>query len=159
MMSTQAATADEIARYNELYTATMGLTDAQPIESNATVGKVSLLQAAGSQPRSAIDSAPDAIWTSLIIPLVSNEKLDEASWHRLTQLKNTFTGRLIVWPEIPTPLHETQWPEPLRTLGFSLKKTATDWAMLYHIGEYKPVPDWLNPRHWAHPERWNKSRW
>ncbi len=24
---------------------------------------------------------------------------------------------------------------------------------------YKPVPQWLNARNWANPERWEKSRW
>ncbi len=24
---------------------------------------------------------------------------------------------------------------------------------------YKPVPQWLNAKHWANPERWDKSRW
>lgn len=29
----------------------------------------------------------------------------------------------------------------------------------YDIGTYKKTPDWLNPRHWAHPENWGKYRW
>lgn len=24
---------------------------------------------------------------------------------------------------------------------------------------YKPAPDWLNARHWANPEQWDKHRW
>ncbi|OYY75970.1 MAG: hypothetical protein B7Y33_06085 [Hydrogenophilales bacterium 16-62-9] len=24
----------------------------------------------------------------------------------------------------------------------------------YDLATYKPVPDWLNARYWAHPERW-----
>ncbi len=24
---------------------------------------------------------------------------------------------------------------------------------------YKPTPDWLNSRHWANPQLWNKHRW
>lgn len=31
------------------------------------------------------------------------------------------------------------------------------WA--YDIARYKPAPDWLNPRYWANPERWNQDRW
>lgn len=32
---------------------------------------------------------------------------------------------------------------------------------LYHFDlyDYKRTPDWLNARHWAHPERWEKTRW
>lgn len=29
----------------------------------------------------------------------------------------------------------------------------------YDVATYKRTPEWLNPRHWAHPERWNKARW
>ena len=30
---------------------------------------------------------------------------------------------------------------------------------LFDIDHYKRTPDWLNARHWAHPERWDKERW
>ncbi len=44
-----------------------------------------------------------------------------------------------------------------RALGFTL--SATDPAenprvYYYDIDTYKTVPDWLNSRFWAHPERW-----
>ncbi len=29
----------------------------------------------------------------------------------------------------------------------------------FDIDRYKRTPDWLNARHWAHPERWDKERW
>lgn len=29
----------------------------------------------------------------------------------------------------------------------------------YDILTYKHVPDWLNPKYWANPERWGKHRW
>lgn len=29
----------------------------------------------------------------------------------------------------------------------------------FDIASYKRTPDWLNPRHWAHPELWDKYRW
>ena len=29
----------------------------------------------------------------------------------------------------------------------------------YDIANYKRTPDWLNPRHWANPELWDKYRW
>jgi hypothetical protein len=29
----------------------------------------------------------------------------------------------------------------------------------YSLKDYKTVPDWLNARFWANPERWNKYRW
>lgn len=29
----------------------------------------------------------------------------------------------------------------------------------FDIHSYKPAPDWLNARHWANPEMWEKHRW
>ncbi|HEY0663867.1 MAG TPA: DUF6231 family protein [Thiobacillaceae bacterium] len=47
--------------------------------------------------------------------------------------------------------------DTFRALGFAL--FATDPAEnvrihYYDLDTYKTVPDWLNPRFWAHPERW-----
>jgi Family of unknown function (DUF6231) len=44
-----------------------------------------------------------------------------------------------------------------RALGFMLSASegAGDRRIyLYDLDTYKTVPDWLNARHWAHPERW-----
>ena len=30
---------------------------------------------------------------------------------------------------------------------------------VFEIGDYKDTPDWLNSRHWAHPELFDKFRW
>jgi len=30
---------------------------------------------------------------------------------------------------------------------------------LFDIHDYKETPDWLNARHWANPEMWDKYRW
>lgn len=29
----------------------------------------------------------------------------------------------------------------------------------FDLGTYKATPEWLNARHWAHPEHWGKYRW
>lgn len=29
----------------------------------------------------------------------------------------------------------------------------------FDLGTYKATPDWLNARHWAHPQQWGKERW
>ena len=34
-----------------------------------------------------------------------------------------------------------------------------DALYVFDIDRYKRTPDWLNSRHWAHPERWDKERW
>lgn len=44
-----------------------------------------------------------------------------------------------------------------RALGFTLSGTDTaENISIYHydLATYKTVPDWLNARFWAHPERW-----
>jgi Family of unknown function (DUF6231) len=44
-----------------------------------------------------------------------------------------------------------------RALGFTLSAIDTAENMRIHyydIDTYKTVPDWLNARHWANPERW-----
>ena len=44
-----------------------------------------------------------------------------------------------------------------RALGFTLSATdTTENVRIYHydLATYKTVPDWLNARYWAHPERW-----
>ena len=44
-----------------------------------------------------------------------------------------------------------------RALGFTLAATDTAKNLRlydYDLATYKTVPDWLNARYWAHPERW-----
>lgn len=44
-----------------------------------------------------------------------------------------------------------------RALGFSLSATDPTENLRIHeydLATYKTVPDWLNARFWAHPERW-----
>ncbi len=44
-----------------------------------------------------------------------------------------------------------------RALGFTLAMTDTQENIRvydYDLATYKTVPDWLNARFWAHPERW-----
>jgi hypothetical protein len=44
-----------------------------------------------------------------------------------------------------------------RALGFMFDATDADEQLnvyAYDLDTYKSVPDWLNPRYWAHPERW-----
>ena len=37
-------------------------------------------------------------------------------------------------------------------------KSETKWFE-FSLKFYKPVPQWLNARDWANPERWDKDRW
>ncbi len=52
----------------------------------------------------------------------------------------------------------------LRALGLRRLQTAAAGGRAYglhrhRIRDYKRTPAWLSPRHWAHPERWNRDRW
>ena len=59
----------------------------------------------------------------------------------------------------------TRWSDAeLAAFGLTLLSRFEDEgskARLYgfDIASYKQTPDWLNPRHWAHPELWGKFRW
>ena len=47
--------------------------------------------------------------------------------------------------------------ETFRALGFTLSGTDTAENVriyYYDLNTYKAVPDWLNARYWANPERW-----
>jgi hypothetical protein len=47
--------------------------------------------------------------------------------------------------------------EAFRALGFVASfNDSVENVTIYHydIATYKPVPDWLNAKYWAHPERW-----
>lgn len=47
-------------------------------------------------------------------------------------------------------------------LGFTQNQELQDYGMQiyeFDIRTYKPAPDWLNSKHWANPEMWEKHRW
>lgn len=123
--------------------------------ANFTADQVGAMPLGTTTPAVPDDSL--AGWHLLIA--FTKEPLDEIAWHQLAQLKNMFNGIICVMPEAPIPVTESSWIPALRSLGFNLLRQADEWAMCYDIASYKAVPDWLNPRHWAHPERWNKARW
>ncbi len=104
---------------------------------------------------------PDSLqtWRTLIYPMPANASLDAPCWQQITRLKNIYSGSLIIWPAESMPYQQADWVPALMTLGFRVLKQGDAWGMKYDIADYKSVPDWLNPRHWAHPERWNKARW
>lgn len=80
--------------------------------------------------------------------------LDEPRAHHLIS-----RARLYVAPRllIAAPPGCALDADAFRALGFML--SATDTAAnvsvyYYDLATYKTVPDWLNPRFWAHPEHW-----
>lgn len=95
------------------------------------------------------------------------ERLDFALGERLlARLRDVLARQICIAlrAERETPGQSSQWtPSRLAALGFNLtgQTAAPDAVRLYHydVATYKPDPDWLNSRHWANPQRWNKARW
>ena len=73
--------------------------------------------------------------------------------HLISQTRLYVAPRILLAVQAGCALDE----EMFRALGFTL--SATDPAEsirihYYDLDTYKTVPDWLNARFWAHPERW-----
>lgn len=47
----------------------------------------------------------------------------------------------------------------LRALGSWPEAGGARRLYEFDLYDYKATPDWLNPRHWAHPDLWDKFRW
>ncbi|WP_348673489.1 DUF6231 family protein [uncultured Abyssibacter sp.] len=58
-----------------------------------------------------------------------------------------------------TPRHDG-FDRELIALGLSvLARSEAFEVWSFDIASYKATPDWLNPKYWAHPERWGQTRW
>jgi len=73
--------------------------------------------------------------------------------HRISQTRLYAAPRILLAVPSNCALDESMF----LALGFML--TAADTSgdrriHYYDLETYKTVPDWLNARHWAHPERW-----
>lgn len=47
----------------------------------------------------------------------------------------------------------------LRPLTFYPQSNGELGLYYFDLYDYKRTPNWLNPKYWAHPERWDKDRW
>ncbi len=96
------------------------------------------------------------------------ERMQKVSGGQLiARLRDLLTQRLFIvvpagdgWPDV-----ENRW-EMGDFIAFGMQLVADydrDGRQLqmykFDIGDYKLTPEWLNARHWAHPERWDKERW
>jgi predicted deacetylase len=73
--------------------------------------------------------------------------------HLISQTRLYAAPRILIAAQLDCALDEAAF----RALGFmQLDTDATENIGLYYfdIETYKMVPDWLNARYWAHPERW-----
>lgn len=83
----------------------------------------------------------------------------------LGRLRNYTAGAVIAAFAAEPAKSEGRWSsDEFLGLGFRRLAQARElasayWLYRYDIYDYKTTPDWLNSRHWAHPERWGKARW
>ncbi|MGC8698509.1 MAG: DUF6231 family protein, partial [Halothiobacillus sp.] len=96
----------------------------------------------------------------LIVNLEQTHALDAAPLQTIAFLKNSGWCRVIVLPAEPMGLTDCHWVPQLKALGFLLQGAGeAPWALVFDMGSYKATPDWLNARHWANPQLWDKHRW
>jgi hypothetical protein len=96
----------------------------------------------------------------VIVDLDQTNALDAAPLQTIGFLKNSGWCRVIVLPKNSLLPSDCQWVEQLKALGFLLQGEAhRQWALVFDVGSYKATPDWLNARHWANPQLWDKYRW
>lgn len=92
------------------------------------------------------------------------ERIDaEIGAHLIARLRDVHTSRLCV--VLCCERGDRRWqPAELIAMGLAhwSSETLNEAALEiygFDLGTYKATPDWLNARHWAHPEHWGKYRW
>lgn len=85
----------------------------------------------------------------------------------IASLRDIHSKKLVIitpignsWPGLTSYWEETD----LLSYGFILKaqykiNNNPLHVYAYDIANYKSTPDWLNSKHWANPEEWNKHWW
>lgn len=85
----------------------------------------------------------------------------------IARLRDVYTQRLLVLTAVMDATGEDPegWTQRelmalgLRMIGPCVHAGRTRGLFLFDIFDYKTTPEWLNPRHWANPQMWNKRRW
>lgn len=101
----------------------------------------------------------------LVIVAELLERLDKAHGTQLlARLRDLHGGRfLLIVPPGSQPGQLSHWnSNELLALGLVLAGHYSDdehHLYRFDLDDYKTTPDWLNPRFWAHPERWDKDFW
>ena len=99
------------------------------------------------------DTAPDASCAlALGIDILSGLNAQQAQ-QLINRTRLYIAPRILLTVPPDCALNETAF----RALGFMQSATdSTDNTRIFHydLANYKTVPDWLNARYWAHPERW-----
>ena len=82
--------------------------------------------------------------------------------HLLSKLRDQISECVYVCESIKNdPIYNSDIYHHLQSLGFLLLEQYSNKDSLFYfdIYDYKRIPDWLNSRFWANPERWGKERW
>ncbi|MDP1924421.1 MAG: DUF6231 family protein [Thiobacillus sp.] len=99
------------------------------------------------------DTAPDSPCAlALGIDILSGLNAQQAQ-HLINRTRLYIAPRILLAVPSDCALDEAAF----RALGFMQSATdPTDSMRVFHydLDTYKTVPDWLNARYWAHPERW-----
>lgn len=118
-----------------------------------------LWHATGDAAWRTIDSAPRA----QLAVIDAEASIPNAEAALITgRLRDVYADRVVV----AGPVNESRAlnRQVLMSLGFHQIGHSEDasgdrhWYQ-FDIDNYKVTPDWLNPRHWANPELWDKYRW
>ena len=100
--------------------------------------------------RNTVPDAPCAL--ALGIDVLSGLNAQQAQ-HLINHTRLYLAPRILLAVRPDCALDEAAF----RALGFMQSATdQTDAVRIFHydLDTYKTVPDWLNARYWAHPERW-----
>lgn len=100
-----------------------------------------------------LENAPEQHCT-LALGIDALNGLDAAqARHLISQTRLYIAPRILLVVQSACALDEATF----RALGFALTFSDPGEGLRIHdydLATYKTVPDWLNSRHWAHPERW-----
>jgi hypothetical protein len=92
------------------------------------------------------------------------ERVDaDTGAHLIARLRDMHSSRFCVVLSVNGDGHRWQSSE-LMAMGLAhwSQETVNEEVLEvygFDLGTYKATPDWLNARHWAHPEHWGKNRW
>lgn len=97
----------------------------------------------------------------VVLELASHER-DEAG-QLIARLRDVLCERIFVVVTVGGIAQRTAW-DCRELMAFGLKRLGSyeeekKYLYGYDVGNYRSAPDWLNAKHWANPELWNKRRW
>lgn len=105
----------------------------------------------------------------LIQNLIENLPYEKGE-HLIAQVRDIHAREMLLILPVSQPVNKADestenkngW-QPAQLISLGMKQVAVFdhnvHAYYYALETYKKVPDWLNNKYWANPERFNKYRW